>query len=102
MLFSEITAVYSENHTKFINTLCVQNAELLIVKADDTCALCLKGLSCLTLRKIINTTSSTKTAQSYLYQCLDLLQQINENMWPLVSQDDIKSAMDEWKIGIQR
>jgi hypothetical protein len=31
MLFEEIIAVYSENHTKRINTLCVQKAELLIV-----------------------------------------------------------------------
>jgi hypothetical protein len=29
----EIIAVYSENHTKHINTLCGQNAELLIVEA---------------------------------------------------------------------
>jgi hypothetical protein len=36
MLFKEITAVYSDNHTKHINTLCAQNAELLIVKAGDT------------------------------------------------------------------
>jgi hypothetical protein len=32
MLFREIIAVYSENHTRPINTLCGQNAELLIVK----------------------------------------------------------------------
>jgi hypothetical protein len=32
-LFWEIIAVYSENHTKYIYTLCGQNAELLIVKA---------------------------------------------------------------------
>jgi hypothetical protein len=31
-LFREIIAVYSENHTKPINTLCGQNAELLDVK----------------------------------------------------------------------
>jgi hypothetical protein len=31
MLFKEIIAVYSENHTKPINTLCRQNAELYIV-----------------------------------------------------------------------
>jgi hypothetical protein len=33
MLFREITAVYSENHMKPINSLCGHNAELLIVKA---------------------------------------------------------------------
>jgi hypothetical protein len=32
MLFREIIAVYSENHTKPINTLRGQNAELLNVK----------------------------------------------------------------------
>jgi hypothetical protein len=31
-LFEEIIAVYNENHTKPINTLCGQNAEILIVK----------------------------------------------------------------------
>jgi hypothetical protein len=36
MLFGEITAVYSENHTKHINTLCGQNAELLIVQSGGT------------------------------------------------------------------
>jgi hypothetical protein len=33
MLFREIIDVYSENHTKPINTLCGQNKELLTVKA---------------------------------------------------------------------
>jgi hypothetical protein len=33
MLCKEIIAVYSENHTKYINTLCEQNAEILVVKA---------------------------------------------------------------------
>jgi hypothetical protein len=36
ILFKEIIAVYSENHMKPINTLCGQNAELLIVKAGST------------------------------------------------------------------
>jgi hypothetical protein len=36
MLFKEIIAVYSENHTKHTNLLCVQNAELLIVIEDGT------------------------------------------------------------------
>jgi hypothetical protein len=36
MLFKEIIAVYSENHTKSINTLYRQNAELLDVKAGGT------------------------------------------------------------------
>jgi hypothetical protein len=31
MLFEEIITVYSENHTKPINTLCGQNIELLTV-----------------------------------------------------------------------
>jgi hypothetical protein len=35
MLFWEITAVYSENHTKPINTLCGQNAKLLNIKAGS-------------------------------------------------------------------
>jgi hypothetical protein len=33
MVFKEIIAVYSENHTKPINTICVQNAMLLVAKA---------------------------------------------------------------------
>jgi hypothetical protein len=36
VLFLEIIAVYSENHTKSISTLCGHNAELLIVKAGCT------------------------------------------------------------------
>jgi hypothetical protein len=36
MLLREIIAVHTENHTKPINTLCGQNAELLIVKAGGT------------------------------------------------------------------
>jgi hypothetical protein len=32
MLYSEITAVCSQIHTKHINTLCGQNVELLNVK----------------------------------------------------------------------
>jgi hypothetical protein len=32
MVFKEIIVVYSENNMKFINTLCGQKAELLIVK----------------------------------------------------------------------
>jgi hypothetical protein len=40
MLFREIMAVYSENDTKRINIFCVQNAELLIVKAVGTYSYC--------------------------------------------------------------
>jgi hypothetical protein len=36
MLFKEIIAVYSENHTKHISTLCGYSAELVIVKAGGT------------------------------------------------------------------
>jgi hypothetical protein len=36
MLFREIIAVYSETHTKYINALFGQNAELLIVKTGGT------------------------------------------------------------------
>jgi hypothetical protein len=36
ILFGEIIAVYSENHTKPINALCGKNAELLNVEAGDT------------------------------------------------------------------
>jgi hypothetical protein len=35
-LFREIITVYSENHKKHMNTLCVQNAELLKVKTGGT------------------------------------------------------------------
>jgi len=34
MLYSEIIAVYSQIHTKHINTLCGQNVELLNVKLE--------------------------------------------------------------------
>jgi hypothetical protein len=33
MLFGETLAVYCENHTEHINTLCGQNAEFLDIKA---------------------------------------------------------------------
>jgi hypothetical protein len=33
MLFRETVAVYCENHTQHINTLCGQNAEFWYVKA---------------------------------------------------------------------
>jgi hypothetical protein len=36
ILFRKIIAVYSENHTKSMNSLCGQNAELLIVKVGGT------------------------------------------------------------------
>lgn len=36
MLLKEIVAVFSGNHVKSVNTLCEQNTELLIFKADDT------------------------------------------------------------------
>jgi hypothetical protein len=36
LMFKEIIFVYSKNHTKPINTLFRQNAELLIVKAGGT------------------------------------------------------------------
>jgi hypothetical protein len=36
MLFKKIIALYSENHTKPLNTICGQNAELLNVKACGT------------------------------------------------------------------
>jgi hypothetical protein len=36
MLFKEIIIVYADNNMKSINTICGQNAELLIVKAAGT------------------------------------------------------------------
>jgi hypothetical protein len=36
MLFKEVVAVYSENHTKHISTFCEQNADFLIIKAAGT------------------------------------------------------------------
>jgi hypothetical protein len=36
MMFEEIIVVCSENYTKPRNTLCWQNAELLVVKAGGT------------------------------------------------------------------
>jgi hypothetical protein len=35
MLFRETVAVYCENHTEHINTLCGQNADNFYVKVDD-------------------------------------------------------------------
>jgi len=37
MLYREIIALYSQTHTKHINTLCEQNVELLNVKAVGNC-----------------------------------------------------------------
>jgi hypothetical protein len=36
MLFRGIIAVYCENHTEHVNTLCEQNAEFYCVKAGGT------------------------------------------------------------------
>jgi hypothetical protein len=36
MLFGKTVAVYCENHTQHINTLCGQNEEFLNVKAGGT------------------------------------------------------------------
>jgi hypothetical protein len=36
MLYREIKAVFSEMHTKHINTLCGQNVEFLNVTVDGT------------------------------------------------------------------
>jgi hypothetical protein len=36
ILFMEVTAVYSENHARHINTLCDQNPELPNFKVRDT------------------------------------------------------------------
>ena len=36
MLYKEIIVVFSEIHTKHINTLCDQNIEFLNVKPGDT------------------------------------------------------------------
>jgi len=36
MVYTEIIVVYSEIHTKHINTLCEQNVELLNVKSGGT------------------------------------------------------------------
>jgi hypothetical protein len=36
MLFKEIIAIYSDNHMEPINTISVENVELLVVKAGGT------------------------------------------------------------------
>jgi hypothetical protein len=36
MLYEEIVAIYSQVHTKRINTLCGQNVEFFIVKPGGT------------------------------------------------------------------
>jgi hypothetical protein len=33
MLFKKLIYIYTENHTKQINTLCEQNTELFIIKS---------------------------------------------------------------------
>jgi hypothetical protein len=38
MLFKETMAVYCEDHTKHVNTLCGQNAEFFNVKSGGTCS----------------------------------------------------------------
>jgi hypothetical protein len=35
-LFTEIIAIYRQNHLKTTNTLCGQNAQLLTMKTDNT------------------------------------------------------------------
>jgi hypothetical protein len=40
MLFGETVAVYCENHTEHINTLCGQDAEFWYVKASGTYSDC--------------------------------------------------------------
>jgi hypothetical protein len=37
MLFREIVAVHSRNHTKTVNALCGQNDETVNIKVGDTC-----------------------------------------------------------------
>jgi hypothetical protein len=37
MLCKEIIEIYSENHTKHINTFCGQNTEYFNVKTSDKC-----------------------------------------------------------------
>lgn len=44
ILFEEINAVYSDNHTKPINIICGQNAELLTDKAGGTYCLLPLGI----------------------------------------------------------
>jgi hypothetical protein len=44
ILFKEIIAVYFENHTKLRNTVCGQNAGLLIIKADSRIHVVTTGL----------------------------------------------------------
>jgi hypothetical protein len=46
MLFREINYVYSENHMTLTNTLCGQNAKLLIDKTGGTYHCVLKGQIC--------------------------------------------------------
>jgi hypothetical protein len=36
MLFKEIIAIYSENHMKCINTIRMQNAELIFIEMGGT------------------------------------------------------------------
>jgi hypothetical protein len=46
MLFRETVAVYCENHTEQLNTLCGQNAKLLSVKATKCIITTVVGAAC--------------------------------------------------------
>jgi hypothetical protein len=54
MLFKEIIAVNFENHTKPINVLSGQSAELLAAEAGNWLSLCFKGLTKLSVTQIYN------------------------------------------------
>ena len=66
MLCREITAVYSQIHTKYINTLCGQNVELYIKtqsvpRSKHTASLFIKTSQLMLFREIISVCSQIHT-----------------------------------------
>lgn len=68
MLFREISTVYSENHTKYINTLFGQNAKCFNIKAASPyiCHYALKGYQCLLLSNLSEFNASWNTVHIHM------------------------------------
>jgi hypothetical protein len=79
MLFREIIAVYSEDHTTSINTLRGQNAELLTVKQILSVRFC-----CVPLCGVpLNHESNTEDFLFFVFQSVSRANTVNMNAPPL-------------------
>ena len=77
MLYSVTTAVYSEIHTKHINTLCGQNVELLNVKL--VVCIVTTGLYCV---KSIIKTSQLMSHREIIAACSEIhTKHTNTTVW---------------------